>query len=462
MENCFVTGNLSITSSESGGLIGRNYAMVTGCKVDAIGWVKGKEATGGLIGRNQGTIQKNTTNVDVESSNKVGGLIGINEGKVSLCVGEGKVLSDMGNAGGLIGTNTSTVERCYATGAVESNGVNSQYTGGLIGLNNGSKAVIENCFATGNVAGAKSVARLLNIIENSNSYKTTVLNCYSIGEAKGLEIKELPRNVRNTFLTVTECYEGATKELKDKMKYQSNFTNWDFNTIWSIKEMASYPYLKDMEMPRSAQVGKEQYQGSGTEGNPYLIETKEQLLDLGNHEDAYYALAQDINFEGAKVEPIQRKFGGTLDGKGYTIKNAYIQGADYYVGFFSNIQNGTIKNLEMENIKISGVTYGGAAGTIAGMATNTVIKNCSVIGGEVSGVTAGGLVGNMSGTIEGCSFKGSVLGSQYSGGFVGDFQTNGIIKDSSISGTVKATGSGHAGGFIGRSLSGGYIENCGA
>ncbi len=143
--------------------------------------------------------------------------------------------------------------------------------------------------------------------------------------------------------------------------------------------------------------------GTGTETDPYLISTKEQLAALKNA-SGYYKLANDINISGAEWTPIDG-FTGQLDGAGYsisglTIGSATVATTTQYAGLFKKLNAGTV----VENLNVDVAIYAtrGAsiyAGGIAAICNGT-IQNCTVSGtinvavtGGSSDVAIGGIVG---------------------------------------------------------------------
>lgn len=92
---------------------------------------------------------------------------------------------------------------------------------------------------------------------------------------------------------------------------------------------------------------------------------------------------------------------GTFDGKGHTISNLTINqpGVDR-VGLFRDIDGGTVRNLTLANIAVTGL---GDAGSLAGSSDGADIYNVHVTSGTVTGAgddsdTIGGLVGGSNAT----------------------------------------------------------------
>lgn len=173
-----------------------------------------------------------------------------------------------------------------------------------------------------------------------------------------------------------------------------------------------------------------------------------------------------------------KSFKGQFDGNGLVISNLYInnvtQGHELY-GLFGNVsEGGTIKNLGLNNVEVTGFRY--ASGLVGMLGYNAKIINCyvtgSIEGAESTGglvgtagtsatiensfadvdVTnsfwkAGGLVGHLaSSTIKNSYSSGSVNGVNEVGGLVGDGTYSKIYSSYS---TSKVSGSGYVGGLVG-------------
>ena len=126
-------------------------------------------------------------------------------------------------------------------------------------------------------------------------------------------------------------------------------------------------------------------EGEGTEDNPYLVTTPEQLRLISENPTAYYKLANDIDI--SQLDPADtmylgwvsiESFAGTLDGDGHKIKNL-ISASDNstYGGLFKNLTNASIKNIIFENFKSSQANN--VSAVLANKVKNTVIENVSVL-----------------------------------------------------------------------------------
>lgn len=230
--------------------------------------------------------------------------------------------------------------------------------------------------------------------------------------------------------------------------------------------------------------------GSGTQTDPYLISTVEQLQQIqpsrmGMVEGVYFRLENDLDLTDVVWDPIQG-FVAHFDGNGKTISNLYIGSGNSGVGLFSSANTpGEIKNLTLRDANVvagnwSGVLVGtngnwqkdGATisgckvynvtisggdcvGVIAGVCTGD-IDGCEVYNGNVTATGnsgTGGIVGRCESTgahyIANCVYQGTVSGQQWVGGIVGFSQFNDgnvkAISNNAFYGKVSATGESAAG-----------------
>ena len=139
-------------------------------------------------------------------------------------------------------------------------------------------------------------------------------------------------------------------------------------------------------------------------------------------DNATVELANDIDLKNEEWIPIgddrsqRTEFHGTFDGKGYTVKNVKItkktdrddENKSSY-GLFGNLK-GTVKNLTVENVSISGAPK--FIGALVGRMNDGLIENCHVKNSSVecNNWTIGGLVGQLNnGKISGCTVDGTTV-----------------------------------------------------
>lgn len=216
--------------------------------------------------------------------------------------------------------------------------------------------------------------------------------------------------------------------------------------------------------------------GRGTQNDPYLISTKDDLLkidDRNSYRSKYFKQTADINLGdlgtlGENNAIINCTFSGTYDGNGKSISySVKFYGTDRYssYGLFKEV-SGTIKNLRItsSSAMLSGTGGDMNVGLICGLLlSNGVITDCHVTGNINSTVTpiddsqelsaqagsdAGLIAGQSLGEIKYSSGTGNVVGVGYAGGLVGqlndkwnqfwDYAKNGKIIGCSFVGSVTA------------------------
>ena len=255
--------------------------------------------------------------------------------------------------------------------------------------------------------------------------------------------------------------------------------------------------------------------GIGTEQDPFIINTKTQLVSFaalvntGNSYfyNKYFALGANINLGGMEWTPIgyiydiedvsARAFQGHFDGNGYTVSNFIITQNNHdnpyngicVAGFFGLVDSGAvIKNLGVTDFYIDLSIYGveglsvfegydnfvGFAGGFARLNNGGVISNCYSEGDifiSATGFIAGGFVGANYGVISECYsacgvtvvLEAEYIGEEIIGVFVGGFagyHYGGYIVNCYAVGDVSASSVYvMAGGFVGINYNG-YILNC--
>lgn len=156
-----------------------------------------------------------------------------------------------------------------------------------------------------------------------------------------------------------------------------------------------------------------QFSGSGTETDPYRITSDQDLQNFANSVNAgnpfsgkFFLQTADIDLVESQIfsdgfVPIgdfygNKPFSGTYDGGGHSILKMVIVGSDK-VAMFTNLQNGCIKNLNLENLNFTANGYSNVSGLVA-VASNSTISNVTVSGqlsasGEMTEIYFAGMVG---------------------------------------------------------------------
>jgi len=409
-----VTGKGGGIISAVGGLVGYNHygtisnsystGNVTG---NAYSYVAATHYVGGLVGYNYyGTISNSYSTGNVTGYSYVGGLVGSNSGTISNSYSTGDVSGGSDYIGGLVGSNSGTISNSYSMGNVTGNDLSyegSSSIGGLVGSNSGT---ISNSYSTGNVTGYSHVGGLVgrNSGTISNSYSTGNVTGYSyVGGLVGYNYG----SIINSYYDINNVFINGTHYVTEGGLYASQYADWMNNGYRSL-DIASYsstlPYT-------SRDVGY------------YTITTEQGLKNMLAFLDRGYTFKLGSNIDLSEMPdwhlPV---FSGTFDGAGYILSNLMVnQSFNDHIGFVGHLNKGTLTDVGLTNISVTGINY------------------------------VGGLVGtNVSGTINNSYSTGEVTGTgNCIGGLVGQNYYNSTINNSYSTGTVVTKTGTHIGGLVG-------------
>ena len=217
---------------------------------------------------------------------------------------------------------------------------------------------------------------------------------------------------RNATLNIVNCYtavEDSTGKTSicslENMKGEvakANMPDLDWENVWDTTD--SFPVFKNVNLDGvkgeiwDGKIATSYAGGSGTETDPYIIETARQLAYLIKHDvvdsagatnGKYYKLAADIYLNDVsnpdwksnnpnswyEVESSKR-FAGNLDGDGYTVYGLYYSGTASF-GLIPFVEmwsyDVTIKNLVISDAYIS--TSGQFVGAVVGYVYATAERN---------------------------------------------------------------------------------------
>ena len=210
----------------------------------------------------------------------------------------------------------------------------------------------------------------------------------------------------------------------------STFTNGK-TFVYKMKNAADWQAGGEYTYTVSLAAAKDP--GYTIEGNgSYTVTSADGLINVaelvnGGKTDINITLGKNIDLTGKGWTPIgtnyEKRYKGTFDGRGHTIKGLTVTTNDQFVGLFGYLDKaGTVKNVVMEGIQITSnhMLMSGNTGGVVGYSWGT-IENCSV-SGSVSGTNCvGGVVGSQkAGSIIGCSSSAIVKGTRYVGGVAGE------------------------------------------
>ena len=207
-------------------------------------------------------------------------------------------------------------------------------------------------------------------------------------------------------------------------------------------------------------------QGTGTESDPYLIESAQNLAYLAEmvnggvnqYTGMWFKLTININLNNREWTPIgdnnttSARFAGNFDGDNHSITNLKISSSTLtYGGLFGYVINagGTFRNINIGGT-ISSSAAGSYCGGIVGYSgASKTFLNCHNSASVSSSFCAGGLIGYVTNAVmTNCNNSGRVYasytassldnGKSYSGGLIGYGNSTNTISNSSNSGNVTA------------------------
>ena len=225
--------------------------------------------------------------------------------------------------------------------------------------------------------------------------------------------------------------------------------------------------------------------GSGSQEDPYLISTAEDLVQLSDNVQAkemyagkYFKMTNDIDMSsvdnflpiGNNIESTDVKaFAGVFDGNNNTVRNLkcnYTGVNSIGVGMFGVTMQATIKNLKMEDCSFSADAL---VAPVVAVAMGTTVQNCHVGKGVKSDAykmfNAGGVVCGAMGqpcVIEDCSSAADVHAGSYTvGGIlsaISDGAQGTVVRRCVFTGTADSFET--VGGIVALLEQPGVIEDC--
>lgn len=391
------------------------------------------------------------TNLLVNGSNPYQGLFGHvhNNGVVENLSVSGTVSGTESAVGGIAGEVVygGIIRNCDFTGTVTAN----EAVGGIVGSVWGG-ATIENCYSNAVITAsdlrAGGILGWANIGVDENSTNAVIQSCYSCGIVNGSNSGAICGDyqtasdnasvffVNNCYYLDTTC-DGAVNN-----SLSGGCTALDTEALKTAAELLGAPFVNSIEGVNDSypvfewQGQPYAFQGSGTESDPYLITSAEELKamrDLVNstyfnpiYGHAYYRQTEDITLQkNESWTPIGLGYDGA-DGSGnYNYQTRMFYGV--YDGNQHTIYDLTVK----KNYK-----YAGMFGYIRG--DQAVVKNLAVVGtvytreSSEGGGCAGGITGGVhyGATIENCAFIGNVTGNSSAGGITGTIWMGGSVRNS--------------------------------
>ena len=486
VRNCHVQGDIRATQANMSGFVYQNSGLIENCSANitanlqgAFGFAEWNEATG--------IIRNCTTSGTIRCTmNDGAGFVGTNKGLIEQCTSD-VYLSALGgtnvqgkygyrNGAGFVLTNHGIIRECGALGDLAAEGSYENSMIASFALNN-YDGHIESCYAWGNLYDVSDSTRvggnpqLVSFCRSNGEsathdgehvYTGSIVNCYTTSAMYHHD----PNYYRNNIYAFAALYHTSSQGFDAFAQQPSVFLGCFFSNDgmpsisnksaakWhghgvSLAHMKSQSFVDSLnllanfygssqweyvegEFPRPTGVRTKNTAamlggGDGTKENPYLISTKEQLINfrwLVNHgctfpneyivqtanialnapraEWEYEAPTKWHTIGGKRTHPfydsnvaVTEKFAGTYDGRFHEIQNMYISNSLEYQGLFGWLEeHASIRNLGVTDAYVKAYSN---IGILAGyLSRNTTIIQCWT-SGEVlrnySYGTIGALVG---------------------------------------------------------------------
>ena len=482
IDNCSAIGD--ITGNDAvGGIIGKNTALpITNSYYNGI--LSAHNNVGGLVGHSYQNPQSITycySNANITGNNYVGGLVGKIDGSstAKLTIKSNVAINPIINA------NSDYVGRIYGFGIYVENGASGTSEGNralnqtIVKVNGVVKEEFSEVSANGMGLGPSMLKLKANYVawgwDFNNNWTILETECFPYKKYQAAPPKIESDLVSNAGSISGNSHDGGTVYLcyKDNAPVSTtcNGNAWAFNTepLQSGAQVRLYAETSSLK-PSYYTTGTVGYSTNGTEEDPYLIYTAEDLQ--GATISGYYKLMNDIDLtswinansptEGWPAVVQNGTEPTHIDGCGHKVTGLWANTTNDYAGLFSNFSaGGSIKNLTVEVASGKKVKGGNYTGILIGCMKNGEIINCSVKGNVEGTKYVGGLVGNFEGVLTNNAFIMSDVRSSGMnaniGGLVGYLSSGSVVTRCSATGTVYTDGYGvYAGGLIG--FSAGSLE----
>lgn len=451
---------------------GQNTLAISNCYFN--GNIQGTENVGGISGwQDAGDITKSYANATILGKTNVGGIVG--EMTCSAATASITANSTMNR---LVSASESNVGRIYGTlsGAVTVGAQGSAADNYALVSTRVVKSGVVQDVQDGAQHGTTTGLSALKLKANYVAKGWDFNNNWAIQETETFPYKPwqaappyISSDLTSKATTISgKSIDGGKVYLRIGDDYTAstdcNGNDWSF-TVPALQSGATVEIYavadgKSQSPYNIAEVG---FPGKGTEANPYLVYTAEDLQ--GVYKKGYYRLMNDVNLtswissnsptEGWKAIGKAGISAIHFDGGGFKVSGLWTKSDNDYNGLFSNFPSGSISNLTVETAtgkKVSGKDY---TGILAGRIQNTSLQNITVKGDAEGTVHTGGIAGAMEqATVRNVTFDGNISSATdnaYVGGLTG-WADGGTISVSKATGNITATGTkAIVGGLLGQS-----------
>ena len=483
--NCTIRG-LNIDTSDNSS----SAALFACVQVDGVvknlsvyGNVKGGTSVGagGVVAYLKGRLENVTNYASVTGKNNVGGVVYNYESSAHISTGlvnYGSVTASGYLVGGIAGSYSYSLSNSTNWGTITNGGDSN--TGGIAGAcHNDRPGILDNCYNYGIINNNGKVAGVIvgkvnnHTITNCNGYNTITVNYVKVNGGVAAEAE-------------TYVYSGNgiyTIYAKDIAGYVPSHDYVKGEIATGSSAITIYYSEVSVWDGTSVSTG---LAGSGTEADPYLIESGADLKYIADIINAlagkgsstlikgkYYKMTKSIDLNGHALHigtgsgwSDRQIFNGHIDGN-----NCTIRGLNNTLSLFGCVE-GTIKNLSLYGNLNTNKT---SIGALVGYLYNSSIENITSYVTVKGTGNLGGIVGNMQqaaakvsknlvnyGNVTGTNCVGGIAGLL--GGGIADSVNWGTITNTNTSGTGTGgiAGSGNWSSNVTNSINYGVINSVGS
>ncbi len=212
--------------------------------------------------------------------------------------------------------------------------------------------------------------------------------------------------------------------------------------------------------------------GDGSKGNPFLVASAGDLMQINNDPDAHYIQVADIDLNSYNNAwtPL-KEFRGTYNGNGHAINNFVISGSkNYYLGLFESLgEKAEVRHIIFNDPYIVANEHNEYVSVLAGSAIAATIEGVHINYPIVESVSDtresifGGIVATaaLETEITNCSFNNAEFNMPAAikvGGIAGETLTSTIVNSCAVSGQFEASNT--LGAIVGYTGKGAEVNNC--
>ena len=478
ISNCFAVGDVTATGSYVGGLVGMSWQANIDNSYYS-GKLTGTNNVGGIIGSgSSNSLNKNYANGSISGTQHVGGIAGniSTSSSIKSCV----AAQDAINAtNGTIGRIYGSIDGTSSVGTPGTNETNRGMTTMNV-VSQGQQLTVEDGEQHGTSVG-KGLLKYKSTYQGINwnfSTDWTILETESYPYKPSQCAPPLFTGalVSGSTNVAGKCASGASVYvIYNNNTYQAtvNGTTWTaiVPALQSGATIKAYA-VKDELIQSYFVTVTVGFEGNGTEENPYLIYTADDLAGINSY--SYYKVMNDIdltewistNSPTVGWIPVGKTGGGTmcqLDGDGHTISGLWTNSTGNNTGLISSLENATIKNLTI-NVANDKMVKGSGdyVGIVVGKSTGSTFENVTVQG-NVSGANYVASIAGYAdgGTFTNCNANGGQITAigDYVAGITG-YATDATFTDCAVDNmSVSTNNGGHVGGIAGYSDNDQFV-NC--